>query len=708
MAVTKVDFKPGLNREGTAYSAEGTFYDGDKIRFRSGKAEKIGGWVRLSNAQYLGNARALINWGTLGGKNLLGIGTNLKYYIEEGGAYSDITPIRSTVDPMLGPAPPSTGDPFSTAFNTLSADITAAQQTVPLTSAASFPSTGGFIKIGTEEMFYSSISGNTLLGVNRGINGTTPAGHLSGVDVSCSTITVTDVNHGAVTNDFVIFSGATGPFGGFDAADINAEQEVLGVISTSEYTFNVAGVFSTSAASGGGAAAIANYQVNTGLDIFVAGLGWGADPWSSGGWGSSGVVGVGQQLRLWSADNYGEDLFFAPRNGGVYYWDATLGTSVRGVLLNDAATTAGAAGQFVPNQTAQVISAPVQRFVICMGANPYDSTDPNTEFNPMLVRWSDQDNPFNWVLSITNQSGEFPLTDGSFIVTSANTRQEILIWTDSALYSMQYIGAPLVYRFEIMMDNLSIMSPNAVATANNVTYWMGRDKFYIYNGRVDTLPCALRQYVFEDINKDQAYQIFSGSDEGYNEVWWFYCSGTSTVIDRYVIYNYLENIWYYGSLNRTAWLDSPLREKPMAADYNNRILFHEVGNDDVSGLSPVPITAFIQSADFDIGDGNQFGFVKRILPDINFNGSSVNEPAVTMQVKPRRNAGALYGPADHPIVASANNFATTPIYTVQEFDGQVYTRLRGRQMAFRIESTDLGVAWQLGSIRIDVKPDGQR
>jgi hypothetical protein len=609
---------------------------------------------------------------------------------------------------MLGPAPPSTGDPFSTAFNTLSADITAAQQTVPLTSAASFPSTGGIIKIGTEELSYTSVSGNTLLGVNRGINGTTPAGHLSGVDVSCSTITVTDVNHGAVTNDFVIFSGATGPFGGFDATDINAEQEVLGVISTSEYTFNVAGVFSTSAASGGGAAAIANYQVNTGLDIFVVGLGWGADPWSSGGWGSPGVVGVGQQLRLWSADSFGEDLFFAPRNGGVYYWDATLGTSVRGVLLNDAATTAGAAGQFVPNETAKVISAPIQRFIICMGANPYDPTDPDTDFDPMLVRWSDQDNPFNWVPAITNQSGEFRLTDGSFIVTSSNTRQEIIIWTDSALYSMQYIGAPLVYRFEILIDNISIMSPNAVATANNVTYWMGRDKFYTYNGRVDTLPCALRQYVFEDINKDQAYQIFSGSDEGYNEVWWFYCSGTSTVIDRYVIYNYLENIWYYGSLNRTAWLDSPLREKPMAADYNNRILFHEVGNDDVSGLSPVPITAFIQSADFDIGDGNQFGFVKRILPDINFNGSSVNEPAVTMQVKPRRNAGALYGPADHPIVASANNFATTPIYTVQEFDGQVYTRLRGRQMAFRIESTDLGVAWQLGSIRIDVKPDGQR
>ena len=708
MAVTKVNFTPGLYREGTAYSAEGTFYDGDKVRFRSGNAEKIGGWVRLSNSQYLGNARALINWGTLASKNLLGIGTNLKYYIEDGGTYNDITPIRKTVDPMLGPVPPSTGNPFSTAFNTLSADITSTQQTVPLTSAASFPSTGGFIRVGAEDMFYSSISGDTLLGVNRGLNGTTPVGHLSGANVACSTITVTDVNHGAVVNDFVIYTGATGPFGGFAATDINAEQEVLGVISTSQYTFNVPGVFSTSAASGGGAGAIANYQVSTGLDIYVVGLGWGSDPWSSGGWGNPGVVGVGQQLRLWSADSYGEDLFFAPRNGGVYYWDATLGTTVRGVLLNDASTTAGFAGQFVPNQTAKVLSAPIQRFIICMGANPYDPTDPDTDFDPMLVRWSDQDNPFDWAPAITNQSGEFRLTDGSFIVTSSNTRQEILIWTESALYSMQYIGAPLVYRFEIMMNNISIMSPNAVATANNVTYWMGRDKFYTYNGRVDTLPCALRQYVFEDINKDQAYQIFSGSDEGYNEVWWFYCSGTSTTVNRYVVYNYLDNVWYYGSLDRTAWLDSPLREKPMAADYNRRILFHEVGNDDVSGLSPEPITAFIQSADFDIGDGNQFGFVKRILPDINFNGSSVNRPSVTMQVKPRRNAGAVYGPADQPLVTSQDNFSAAPIYTVQEFDGQVYTRLRGRQMAFRVESTELGVAWQLGDVRIDVKPDGGR
>jgi hypothetical protein len=708
MAVTKITLTPGLYREGTTYSAEGRWYDGDKIRFRSGKPEKIGGWVRLSNSTFLGNARALYNWGTLAGKNLLGVGTNLKYYIEDGGDYNDITPIRQTVDPMLGPNPPGTGDPFATAFNTLASDITAAQQTVPLTSAASFPTTGGVILIGTEQMAYSSITTNTLNGVTRGINGTTAAAHTTGADVSCSTLTVTDNNHGAVQSDFVTYADVTGPFGGFAAADINGEQQVYGVISVTQYTVNISSVFSTSATAGGGAVAIAAYQVNTGLDVYVDGLGWGADPWGAGGWGDPGGVGVGQQLRLWTADNFGEDLFFAPREGEVYYWDATLGTTVRGVSLASASTALGLQGQFVPNKTNKVVSAPIQRFIICMGANPYDPTDANSAFDPMLVRWSDQDNPFQWEPAITNQSGEFRLTDGSFIVTAASARQEILIWTESALYSMQYIGAPLVYRFEIMIDNISIMSPNAVTTANNVTYWMGRDKFYTYNGRVDTLPCDVRQYIFSDLNKDQSYQIFGGTNEAYNEVWWFYCSGTSTVIDRYVVFNYLGGVWYYGQLNRTAWLDSALRESPMAADYNKRILFHEVDNDDGSGLSPVPITAYVQSADFDIGDGDSFGFVKRILPDVNFNGSTADKPSLTMQVKPRRNSGDPYGTADNPNVLSADDYRTTRVYTIQAYEGQVYTRLRGRQMALRLESTDLGVAWQSGDIRVDIKPDGGR
>lgn len=708
MTITKIALQPGVYREGTAYSAEGRFYSCDKIRFRSGNAEKLGGWQRLSNASYLGTARALWNWSSLAGANYLGIGTNLKYYIEAGGSYSDITPIRKTVNPMLGPVPPSTGNPFATAFNTLSAGINDTQTSLTLTSATSFPATGGIIKIGTEEIFYGQVSGSSLLGLTRGYNGTTAAAHLSGANVACSTIVVTDLNHGVVQNDFVTYSGATGPFGGFSAANLNKEQQVLRYISTSKYAINIAGVFSTSATSGGGAAVIAAYQETTGLDSFITGLGWGADPWSNGGWGDPAAIGIGQQLRLWTADNYGEDLILAPRGGDIFYWDATLGTTVRAQFLSDLSTAAGFAGQFVPNKTNEVLASAIQRFVIAMGANPYDPLDANTAFDPMLVRWSDQENPFEWVPAITNQSGEFRLSHGSYIVTSNPTRQENLIWTDSALYSMQYLGAPYVWGFNLLMDNLSIVSPNAAVTANNVTYWMGRDKFYVYSGRVETLPCALRQYVFNDLNLDQAYQVFSGSNEAYNEVWWFYCSNGSTAVDKYVIYNYLENLWYYGSLSRTAWLDSPLRDYPMAASYDNRILFHEVGTDDVAGETAVPIYAYIQSADFDIGDGDRFAFVWRILPDINFNGSTVDKPTVKMEIRPRRNAGAPYSPADNPTVQSQDDYRLTRSYDIQEFDGQVYTRLRGRQMALRIESDQLGVAWQLGSIRADIRADGRR
>jgi len=708
MTITKIALQPGLFREGTSYSAEGRFYSCDKIRFRSGNAEKLGGWQRLSNASYLGTARSLWNWSSLAGANYLGIGTNLKYYIEAGGSYNDITPIRKTVNPMLGPVPPSTGNPFATAFNTLSAGINDTQTSLTLTSATSFPATGGIIKIGTEEIFYGQVSGSSLLGLTRGYNGTTAAAHLSGANVACSTIVVTDLNHGVVQNDFVTYSGTTGPFGGFSAANLNKEQQVLRYISTSKYAINIAGVFSTSATSGGGAAVIAEYQETTGLDSFITGLGWGADPWSSGGWGSPATIGIGQQLRLWTADNYGEDLILAPRGGEIFYWDATLGTTVRAQFLSDLSTAAGFAGQFVPNKTNEVLASAIQRFVIAMGANPYDPLDANTAFDPMLVRWSDQENPFEWVPAITNQSGEFRLSHGSYIVTSNPTRQENLIWTDSALYSMQYLGAPYVWGFNLLMDNLSIVSPNAAVTANNVTYWMGRDKFYVYSGRVETLPCALRQYVFNDLNLDQAYQVFSGSNEAYNEVWWFYCSNGSTAVDKYVIYNYLENLWYYGSLSRTAWLDSPLRDYPMAASYDNRILFHEVGTDDVAGETAVPIYAYIQSADFDIGDGDRFAFVWRILPDINFNGSYADKPTVKMEIRPRRNAGAPYSPADNPTVQSQDDYRFTRSYDIQEFDGQVYTRLRGRQMALRIESDQLGVAWQLGSIRADIKNDGRR
>jgi len=707
MTITKIGLRPGVNREGTNYSAEGFYYDCDKIRFRSGKPEKIGGWQRLSNSSFQGICRSIENWSTLAGNNYVGLGTNLKYYIESGGGYTDITPIRKTVDPMLGPVPPSTGNPFSSAFNTLSADITAAQQSIPLTSAASFPSTGGIIKIGTEEINYSSISSNTLLGAVRGFNGTTAQTHSSSANVSCSTIIVTDVNHDATKNDFMTFSGAT-TFNAFTDVLLNAEHQVFQYISTSQYSINIAGVFSTAVASGGGAAIIASYQVNTGLDVYVIGLGWGADPWGSGGWGDPGLLGVDQQLRLWAADNYGEDLLLNPREGSIYYWDATTGLTVRAKLLNDLSTAAGFDGTFVPHTTNEITSSPTERFAMAMGANPYDPTDANTAFDPMLVRWSDQENVYEWVPAITNQSGEFRLSNGSYIVSSDTTRQETLIWTDSALYSAQYLGPPFVWGFTMLASNISVISPNAMITANNITYWMGIDKFYIYSGRTETLQCALRQYIFSDINKDQGYQVFAGTNEGYNEIWWFYCSGQSTTINKYVVFNYAENIWYYGSLARTAWLDSSLREYPMATNYENRIIYQELGTDDVEGEFPVAVTAFIQSADFDIGDGDKFVFVWRMLPDINFTGSNVDKPSVTMTLKPRRNAGAPYSPADTPTIASKDNYTGGRQYNIQEFDGQVNTRLRGRQMALRVESTGLGVAWQLGDIRIDVKPDGSR
>jgi hypothetical protein len=498
---------------------------------------------------------------------------------------------------------------------------------------------------------------------------------------------------GTASVPYVYFTGATAT-GGISASVLNITY-LITVTGVNTYTILTPGtttnnsnagtiVLATSTATGGGSSVIAYPQSGT------------------RGWGSGYTSGVVQQLRLWTNDNFGEDLLIAPRGGAIAYWSNATTVSARAVLLS---TLAGA---YAPVATNQVIASSIQRFVIAMGSNSYVVGDPNTDFDPMLVRWSDQINPFQWVPDITNQSGEFRLSNGSFIMQALTTRQEILIWTDSALYSMQYLGAPYVWGFNVLADNISTISPKAAITVNNTTYWMGREKFYVYNGRVETLPCTLRQFVFNDLNQDQAYQIFAGSNEGYNEVWWFYCSANSDVVDKYVIYNYLDNAWYYGTMGRTAWLDSGIRQYPMAANYQNRILYHENGVDDVSGETPVAIDAYVQSSDFDIGDGYNFGFVWRILPDVNFNGSISNEPSVTMTVKPRQNSGSAYGVADNPAVVSADNYTTQKFYNIQQFTGQVYTRIRGRQMSFRIESDAVGVAWQLGAPRIDIKPDGKR
>jgi hypothetical protein len=778
MPLQKLQFRPGVNREGTNYSNEGGWYECDKVRFRSGQAEKIGGWTQVTPATFLGICRALWSWVDLTGQNkYIGVGTNLKYYIQKSSVYYDITPIRRTV--TLG------ANPFSTIYNTLNGAITATQTTLTLTSGTLFKNFPAIIKIGSEQIRYTSVSGNVLSGLTRGYNGTTAASHLTGAAVGCSTILVTDTANGATPNDFVTFSGATAVNTVFTTTLLNAEQQVVNVIDASNYTIVIPNVFSTAAVSGGGSAVVAVYQIPTGLPVYQVGNGWGAGAWGAGGWGDASPTStIAQQLLLWSNDNYGQNLLIAQRGGAIYYWQqsSVIGRAVSlqslantTTILTDASTfSSGAtsitvtaanapnifpymyitgaglpantkvsstyvtgsttvpitttttsissstynfsyAGDFVPNKTNQIISSVIQRFVIALGANSYSPNDSNTVFNPMLVRWSDQENPYQWVPQLTNQSGEFALTNGSYIMGARATRQEILVWTDACLYSMQYLGAPYVWGFQVLMDNISVMSPNCMITVNNVTYWMGQEKFYMYSGRVETLPCALRQYVFDNINKDQSYQVFAGANEGFNEIWWFYCSQDSTVIDSYVIYNYLDRVWYYGTMGRTAWLEVGINPQPIAADYNNRLLYHEVGTDDFSGSNAVAIDAYIQSSDFDIGDGHNFGFVWRILPDVNFNGSNMDVqgatspyPSVTMTVKPRQNSGTPYGAANNPVVNSQNNYSARHAYNVQLFDGQVYTRLRGRQISFRIESDRIGVAWQLGVPRIDLRPDGRR
>lgn len=629
MALQKIQLRPGINRESTSYANEGGYYDCDKVRFRSGFPEILGGWVRLSNATFKGVCRALLNWITLSNDNYTGVGTNLKYYIEWGGAYYDITPIRETTTPG--------------------------------------------------ETTFSATNGSAV-------------------------ITVTHVNHGAVDGDFVTFSLTTGLGGVITSSVLNSEFQIT-YLTIDTYTIDVGVVADTSDIGDGGTNTVARYQINTGAELAVVGTGWGTGVWGRGGWGSAFAGGVTTALRLWTHDTYGEDLVFAPRGGQLYYWDASSGLAVRGVYLKDAATAAGWDGDFVPTQTNQVISSGLSRIIIALGANNYDPTNPNTPFDPLLVRWADQENTFEWVPTALTQAGEQRLTAGSFIVCGRLTRQEILIWTNSALYSMQYIGPPFVFGFNLLMDNLSIISPNATITVNNVTYWMGAEKFYTYSGRVETLPCSVRQYVFTDINQEQASQIVAGSNEGFSEVWWFYPSKNSNVNDRYVIYNHLEKSWYIGTMSRTAWLDSPLRNFPMAANLDNRIVYHEASVDDEAGDTPVPINAFIQSSDFDIGDGDQFGFVWRIIPDITFDGStapSTVPPQVTMTLMPRVNSGSNYTPSTSPTVTRTT---TVPI---EQYTGQVYVRVRGRQMALKVESNRLGTRWQLGATRIDARTDGRK
>jgi hypothetical protein len=644
----KLLLRPGVNRESTTLANEGTWFEMDKVRFRSGYPEKLGGWVadrgvtvsalKPPTGSFWGTARSLWNWITLNGTNLLAVGTNLKYYIQQtaGGSFYDITPIRD----------------------------------VNIVAANAF---------------------------------TTAAGS--------TTVIINDAGYNGQTGDFVTISGVVGAVNGIPAAALNLEFR-LTYISSSTYSIVVSAPATSSGTTG---AATFTYQISVGGDVYTVGVGWGSGGWggvnpgyTSTGWGvpAPAGVGIGQQLRLWSQDNYGQDLIINPRNGALYLWKVNAVPTIydRAVLLSPTSPAPYTTDAGCPSVAAAVITSDTSRFVIAFGCNDYGSSVQN----PMLIRWSDQENYALWEPAITNQAGSYQLSTGSTIIAHLQSRQEILVWTDAALYSMQYLGPPYIWGVQILADNISIAGPNARATAANITYWMGLDKFYMYSGRVETLACPLRQYIFGDINLQQQYQFFASTNEGFNEIWWFYCSAGSTVIDRYVIYNHLERIWSYGNMARTAWEDSPLRQYPIAAGYGGQIIYHENGVDDGTTNPPSPITSYIQSADSNIGDGHNYGFVWRMIPDVTFDGSYVNNPSVTMTLKPRQNPGAAYNTSATPTVTSTQNYQGQRNYTVQQFTEIVYVRVRGRQLAFKISSDGLGVQWQLGVPSLDIRPDGRR
>ena len=682
MPLQKLQFKPGVNRDQTNYTNEGGWFECDKIRFRSGYPQKIGGWLRYGTFTIVGICRQMFNWITTASDNYLALGTSQKLYIEAGQTLYDITPLRQT---FISPA---TNNCFTT------------------------------------------------------VNGS-------------KTVTVTITGHGGADGDFVTFSGVVGPIGGIPASEFNAEF-IIDQITANQFTITLT-TAATSTTSGGGSSITAAFQISGGNNNAAVGYGWGAGTWSSNAWGTSSPSPVVNFQRDWFLQNFDNDLVANIRDGVIYYWKYSSGPTVRATPL--ATTTIdGVAPSDVPIEAMQILVSQNDKHLLAFGCTPLGGGS----FDPLLIRFASQDQPNQWTPQITNSAGFLRVSRGSAIVYAVATRQEILVFTEGTLSSLQFLGTTDVFGLQELSDNISIISPRAVATVNNTAYWMGHDKFYAYSGRVETLPCTLRNHVFQNFNYDQADQVVSGTNEGWNEVWWFYPTANSQVNNAYIIYNHLEKIWYYGTIDRTAWSDSSLREYPQAltATYftgaisgttltvsgitagalqvgsiitgtgvavgtkitalgtgsgrtgtytvnisqlvvstamtgDSIVYNHENGLNDGSE----PMTSYIASSDFDLVDGDQFILTKRIIPDIGFTGSTATAPEVTMLIKPRNFPGNAYTNTE-----SANVIETS----VDVYTDQVFMRARARQMAIEIESSSLGVQWQLGSPRLDGRPDGRR
>lgn len=620
MPLQKLQFRPGIIKDVSAYTNEGGWFDGNLVRFRNGFPQSVGGWQKYASFQFLGVCRELIKWVSLSGADYLGLGTTSKYYIESGQQLFDITPIRETA--VLS-------NPFTTA-------------------------------------------------------------------ASSATVTVTDVAHGAFSGDYVTFSGATG-FDGVATGTLNQEYKIVTVPTVDTYTITLSTGTATSGATGGGTVTAA-YQINVGLDTQVGGTGWGAGTWGRGGWGTATTLSVSDTLRLWTSDNFGEDLIFNVRDGNIFYWTASSGPSVRGVTLQSKSTDASC-----PTIATQVIVSDNDRHVLAFGANNYFNNDGsiNSTQDPLIIRFSTGEDPTVWTPTATNSAGDLRLGTGTHIIRAVETKREILVWTDITLYSLQYLGPPYTFGINAISSNVTSMGYNCYADVDDIIIWMGIGKFYIYTGRTEELPCPIKNYVFNNLNLDQSDKVYASINTEYNEITWFYPTADSSENNAYVTYNYADKVWSYGSLARTAWLDRGTGVYPIATSPDGYIYNHEYGTDDGSTSPPSAISSYIESSPFDIGEGDSFSFIKKIIPDLTF-VNSTSSPEATMTLKMQQFPGSNYSSSTTKAV---DQTATVPI---EQFTEQVYVRLRGRQATFKIASNKVGTRWSLGTPRVEIQPDGRR
>jgi hypothetical protein len=699
----KLLFKPGVNRENTRYTNEGGYYESEKVRFRQGTPEKLGGWLQISANTFLGICRSLWSWVTLAAQNLLGVGTNLKFYIQNGGAYYDITPIRKT-------------STLTNPFATSTASNSGGNTTVTITDTNHGATNGSYINV------YYSGAAPTVGGV------TIPVGEyvITYLTINTYSITLAGTASSSTTGGgtvYISYQTNVGPefaipLVGWGAGTWGAGTWGNGGTSTVALQLWNQMNYGQNLLYGPRGSPLYYWDANTGYQntaftVTIASpavltLGYGLDNGTAVTLTTTGYLPTGlvPGTVYYIANASGTTCNLTATYGGAVIntsgsQSGTHSISARGYPLSKVAGSDGYAPLYQNTFTVSDAS----RFILVFGTNDIGSTT----LDPMLIRWSDQDSLITWYPAITNQAGSVRLSHGSKIVTTVQSRQEIVVFTDSSVYSLQYLGPPYVWSSQLLGDNISIAGPNAAVIASGITYWMGVDKFYKYDGRVQTLSCDLRQYVFESVNKSQFDQVFCSTNEGFNEVWWFYCSGSNTVVDRYVIFNYLENVWYYGTMGRTAWVDSGLNDYPIAATYSKNLVWHENGVDDCTdSVTGLPISSYILSSEFDIDDGHNFGFVWRMLPDLKFDGSTAASPQVTMTLYPMQNSGSGY---NSPLSVGGNAYATstrTSTYPIEAYTGQIYTRVRGRQMAFKIEGNQLGLQWQLGAPRIDIRNDGRR